>query len=141
MIKKTMASLLVGTALVTSLPLSVSATEVEVIGGSAIISEDASIIELDIQEFNPLARQSIGTGRIGTWSHGNRNFGTTIFSTVIGNSGGAANTRADGLGTVVNGNGRVGSGEWQSPGIPSDGSILRTVTGTNQSRWNLRAPE
>jgi len=115
-----------------------------VVSGYAVISEDAGITEVGIEgEFNTVDLfRNIQNGTLrGTWSHGNTGFlGLgNIFSSVTGSSQ-LDNSRAQGRGTVRNGNGHEHTGGWQAPGLNSRGEISRTVNGTNLSFWDLRTP-
>lgn len=146
MVKKTICSLVVGCMALAS-PVSLMASEsdksdIGVVSGYVKVDADAGIIEQDIEgSFNIIDLfNNISSGTLrGTWSHGNSNFGMSIFSSVTGSSQNTS-ARAEGRGTVRNGSGNEHSGDWQSPGVNSRGEIRRTVTGTNLAMWDLRAP-
>ncbi|MCL1924573.1 MAG: hypothetical protein FWF50_03210 [Defluviitaleaceae bacterium] len=139
-IKKTMIPLLAG-LVAFGTPLSALATDV--VSGYAVISEDATTIEEEVQGevtiFGRL-RNSVSNGTLtGTWTHGNANLGTAIFSSITGSSQNN-NSRAQARGTVRNGSGNENTGGWQLPGVNSRGQIIRTITGTNSAFWDLRRP-
>lgn len=123
-----------------SLTMATSALANEGIGGYAVVGEDVGVVYMQVSA--PQGRQTVTFGQLrGTWLHGNMGFGfMTLFSQVTGNSGGAANTRAQGLGTAINGNG-ITTGRhdgWRQPGVASRSETARTIHGTNRAMWNLR---
>jgi len=63
MVKKLIASALVGATVLVA-PLSVSATGIQEVGGSAVIEADAGITVLEVQGFNPFSRIYYGTLRM-----------------------------------------------------------------------------
>ena len=145
MIKKVITSLAVGGFAIGGLAPIVSAFEAPTQSGYAVVSEDTGIIIQDIQsEFLNLSRTQIENGTLrGTWSHGNQNTnwlggGGQVFSSVTGSSQNT-NARAQGRGTVRNGNGHENTGGWRAPGTNSRGEIDRT-SGTNRAFWDLRRP-
>lgn len=136
MVKKIIASSLTLVAVLV-LPLSVSASGLQEVSGYEIVEANAGITETNVFGFLANRPRIEVNGLQGTWTSGNS--GTNFFSTVVGNSGRTA-ARADGRGSVINGNGTHATGGWQDPGVSSRGSAFRTLWGTNSVHWYLRSP-